>query len=104
MAKLGGPLLSEMASGSVADFLTFSKRKTGQQVRWQKKQKDVLTILRFTQRNKFLNASLACRFMEYGVAIYGVSLYGNEKDIYELAAKNKDLTGYNLCIKEYLND
>lgn len=39
MAKNTGPLFSNRASGAFAKFLTFSFRKSGQQVRWQKKQK-----------------------------------------------------------------
>lgn len=45
--------MSEQASGSIADYLTFSERKTGSQVRWQKKQKDVITEARTEQRTKF---------------------------------------------------
>jgi hypothetical protein len=43
MVKIKGPLFSESASGTVADCMTFSKRKSGQQVRFQRKQKPVLT-------------------------------------------------------------
>lgn len=38
MVKCKNPLFSQKASGSIAHFLTFSERKSGQQVRWQKKQ------------------------------------------------------------------
>ena len=100
--KVEGPLLSERASGTISDVLTFSNRKTGQQARFQKKQKDVLTTPRLEQRSKFLNASLACRFFDYGVAIYGIALYGNEPEIYTSKAKNKHMTKYNACIKDYL--
>lgn len=52
--KVTGPLFSIEAHGSVSDALTFSKRTSGQQVRFQKKQKDVITADRTTQRAKFL--------------------------------------------------
>jgi len=53
MVKLTGPLHSETARGSVGEALTYSNRKSGAQVRFQKKQKDVITTLRTAQRVKF---------------------------------------------------
>jgi hypothetical protein len=100
--KIIGPLLSQKARGTVGDILTFSHRKEGQLARYQRKQRDVLTILRTEQRQKFENASLSCRFFEYGDAIYGVSLYGQEKSLYLEEAKKEGLTSYNVCIKYYI--
>lgn len=53
MAKASGPLHSVGASGSIAGELTFSKRSSGQQVRFQRKQKDVLTPGREAQREQY---------------------------------------------------
>lgn len=53
MAKLEGPLLSLSASGSIGSELTFSRRRTIKQVRYQKKQKDRVTPGRTTQRSLF---------------------------------------------------
>jgi hypothetical protein len=53
MAKITGPLHSDSARGSLGNFLTFSVRASGQQVRFQKKQKDVTTVKRTLQRSKF---------------------------------------------------
>lgn len=53
MAKLTGPLLSLDAHGSVGRALTFSSRRSGSQVRFQKKQPDVITTARTTQRGFF---------------------------------------------------
>jgi hypothetical protein len=53
MVKITGPLHSDSASGSVCDVLTFSQRASGQQCRYQKKQKDVITPDRTAQRIKF---------------------------------------------------
>ena len=53
MAKLIGPIHSETASGSIGEALTYSQRKSGAQVRYQRKQKDVITTLRTAQRLKF---------------------------------------------------
>ena len=54
MAKIKGPLHSDTAAGSLGACLTFSKRASGQQVRFQRKQKDVITDKRIVQRTKFL--------------------------------------------------
>jgi len=56
MVKVKGPLFSLNASGSVGDLMTFSARKSGPQVRYQKKQKDVITDDRTTQRGYFQEA------------------------------------------------
>jgi hypothetical protein len=51
--KIKGPLLSNLASGSIGPHLTFSQRKSGQQARYQKAQVDVITSARTTQRSYF---------------------------------------------------
>ena len=56
MAKLTGPLYSQEASGSFGPRLTFSQRKSGQQVRFQRAQPDVTTSGRTVQRNYFIEA------------------------------------------------
>lgn len=53
MAKLTGPLLSEQARGSMGPRLTYSERKSGSQVRFQKKQTDVESEDRTRQRTRF---------------------------------------------------
>lgn len=53
MAKLKGPLFSLDARGSVGPALTYSSRRSGSQVRFQKKQQDVITAARTTQRDYF---------------------------------------------------
>ena len=59
MAKLNGPLFSVDAHGSVGRALTFSSRRSGSQVRFQKKQEDVITAARTTQRTYFEEAYAA---------------------------------------------
>ena len=100
--KVINPLFSQEAHGTLGDVLTFSKKKEGQLARYQKKQKDVSTISRTEQRQKFQNASFGCRFFEYGEAIFGVALFGNEKSLYLEDAKKQGLTLYNVCIKDYI--
>jgi len=53
MAKLKGPLFSLEAVGTFGDILTFSKRKSGQQVRYQQKQSDANTEAQNTIRDYF---------------------------------------------------
>ena len=57
MAKTKGPLLSLSAHGSVGAELTFSTKKSGTQVRFQKKQKDLSTTARAIQRAYFAEAN-----------------------------------------------
>lgn len=57
MAKTNGPLLSLSAHGSVGTELTFSKRRSGNQVRFQKKQKGLSTTAREIQRGYFAEAN-----------------------------------------------
>lgn len=56
MVKLIMPLCSSEARGSIAGILTFSMRASGAQVRYQKKQRDVITEARTAQREKFVIA------------------------------------------------
>lgn len=102
--KVHGPLLSQEAKGTISSFLTFSKRDSGQQARWQKKQKDRESDLQVEQRSQFLLASLSCRNFGYGAAIFGVSLFGNDIILYNDRAKDQNLSGYNLCIAEYIEE
>ena len=57
MAKLQGPLLSESAHGTIGGALTYSSRTTAKQVRYQRKQRDVITAARTTQRGYFQTAA-----------------------------------------------
>ncbi len=102
--KIQGPLQSEEARGSVGLFLTFSKRRTGQQVRFQRKQKDAESPGQIIQREKFLAASNSCRFMNYGDAFFGPTSFGVDTNFYNEKAKGKQVTGYNLCISEVLSE
>lgn len=85
--KIKGPMHSDSASGLFGERLVFSKRASGQQVRLQKKQKDVVTISR-TQNRVLYTA--------------GVSLW-NDLSAYEKSLFVSDsMSGYNLFMKEYL--
>ena len=53
MAKLKGPLFSLDAHGTLGNALTFSSRRSGSQVRFQKKQTDFKSAPRAIQRGYF---------------------------------------------------
>ncbi len=101
--KVKGPLQSLAASGIIGPRITFSKRKSGQQARFQRGQKDAESAAQLTQRGKFDNASLSCRFIEFGVAYFGITRFGLDEDFYPAAAKDLQMSGYNLCISEVLS-
>ncbi len=100
--KVKGPLQSLEASGMIGPRITFSKRDSGQQARFQKSQKDAETPAQIIQRAKFENASLACRFKEYGVAFFGISSYGIDDPFYISKAVGERMSGYNKCISEVI--
>ena len=57
MAKVTAPLFSLAAHGTVGDAVTYSKRRTHNHVRYQKKQKDNPSYSQNMQRIKFGAAS-----------------------------------------------
>ena len=73
MVKVFGPLHSDSASGTIATVLTFSKRASGQQCRYQRKQKDKITAPRTSQRFKFNQGLLLWQAMAQ-----------NEKNLWKL--------------------
>jgi hypothetical protein len=89
MPKVSQPLFSETASGSVSPCLTFSQRNSGQQVRYQRKQKDKITVLRTVARANYSAAVLAWNLLTLA-----------EKTVYVDRAKNLHYTGFNLFMKE----
>jgi hypothetical protein len=88
--KLIGPLHSHQARGTIAGNLTFSQRKSGAQVRWQKKQKDVITPARTAQRDEFLSARDSWFILDFGVQEFGFFLCGGQLvDVMRLPAKKR---------------
>lgn len=100
--KVSAPLLSESASGSVGPFLTFSKRKSGQQVRFQTRQHYPATADQATQRAAFAKARCACDALLIGELFLGVALLGNELSLYTTSANKNQITEQNQCVSEYL--
>ncbi len=93
MAKINGPLLSETARGKIAERLVFSLRSSGQQARFQSKQKDIITEARTTQRAIYLEA----------VSAWNI-LTNSEKQEWKDQAKELNFSGYNLFLKTYINN
>jgi len=93
MAKIKGPLLSLTASGKIAERLVFSLRSSGQQVRFQRKQADVITESRTSQREVYSAAVSAWKLLSDVAKIEWIS-----------EAKNLQFTGYNLFMQNYLNN
>ena len=61
MAKLTGPLFSVAAHGTLGKAITYSKRNTHNHARFQKAQKDFVSIPRGAQRSKFFFANVLWR-------------------------------------------
>jgi len=93
MAKTKGPLFSLEARGTIADALTFSKRKSGQQVRFQRKQKDVLTAGRIAHRAEYSAAVLLWNYLS-----------STQKLWFKTAVRGIAMTPFSLFIKNYLLD
>jgi len=91
MAKITGPLLSVAAHGSIGNELTFSQRASGNQVRFQRKQKDIITTARTTKRNIFAT----------GVEDWKIIFLGERED-YEKEAKKKLITPQNRYISDVI--
>ena len=79
MAKLTSPLHSLSARGTIAGGLTFSIRPSGQQVRWQRKQKDIITSARSAQRAKFLLGRDSWNEQDMGFAECGAVIVGGRE-------------------------
>ena len=89
MAKLSSPLFSKTASGSIAGLLTYSERKSGSQVRYQRRPADNPTTDRLIQRQAYL------------AAVEGWNaLTDEQKAVWKTNAKGLQMTGYNLYIRD----
>jgi len=96
MAKITGPLHSDKASGSLGDCLTFSKRKSGAQVRFQRKQK-IVTPSWGQADEQSLYRVIYARWL---------SLSSAQKQAYDDEAKSKNLSmsGWNLFLRKAMSD
>lgn len=88
MAKTFGPLLSISASGSVGKTHTYSNRKTGNQVRYQRKQKDSKSDSQLDQRE-----------LIYIIHFLWTQISATQKAIWNTHARTLNISGYNAFIK-----
>ena len=91
MAKLQGPIFSIDAHGTIGGALTYSKRAIVKQARFQRKQKDKTTAARAAIREKIKNANSDWHVLGKEIA-----------STYDILAKGKSLSGYNIFIKKYI--
>ncbi|MFA5359230.1 MAG: hypothetical protein WC310_05465 [Patescibacteria group bacterium] len=102
--KVIAPLMSKTASGSIGNVLTFSKKKSGQMCRFQRKQKSSESVNQAPQRAAFLNAISICNNMDFGVLFFGISFFGNQLSLYTAEAEKRHITEQNQCASEILNN
>lgn len=84
--------MSVTAQGSIAGNLTFSIRKSGQQARFQRKQRDYVSTARAAQRAKYQTVVAAWR-----------ALSPTEKAVYDVLADGKHMSGYNMYVRLFIN-
>lgn len=96
MAKITGPLLSTTAHGSIGEELTYSHRKKINQVRFQKKQKLVLSTWGQADQ-KSMYRTICARWYSFTPA---------EKKVYEDETQEKKLnmSGWNLFLQKALSN
>jgi hypothetical protein len=94
MAKIEGPLMSIEAHGSIGSRLTFSSRKSGQQVRFQNKQVDTKSAAQINRRKAFFIA----KNLWFKISDAQRAKYNNYTIKHRL-----NITGYNLFIQRSMN-
>jgi hypothetical protein len=96
MAKINGALMSNEASGSIAGNLTFSKRASGQQVRWQKKQEIIAPTWAQTDQQSLYRLAYA-RWLAFT---------DEQRQAYndDANAKKVRISGWNLFLKRAISD
>lgn len=101
--KVTAPLMSFTAHGTICKNLTFSLRKSGQQVRWQKKQKDVETPSRLAQRSEFLKCLTSWGMYDFGIQQFGFFLCGGKDIQISKLPKEKRAPKFACYVRDFLN-
>ena len=104
MTKVILPLMSESAKGSIADVLTFSVRGSGQQVRYQRKQKNEPSAGQLTARAVYADACLSWRALEFGVIQFGDFYFGDSEEFNNGLAVGEGMSGFNIFVQDYILD
>lgn len=95
--------MSESAQGSIAGVLTFSVRKSGQQVRYQRKQKNAPSADQIIARGVYSDARLAWHSMEFGVIQFGDQFFGDSQEFENDLADGEGMSGFNIFVQYYIN-
>ena len=103
MAKLNGPLCSFSASGTICGYLTYSERKSGSQVRYQRKQKDIITSARTTQRDRFKECITSWNLYDFGIQQFGFFLCGGKKISISSLPREKRAPKFACYVRDFLD-
>ncbi len=97
MSKVSGPLFSLNASGSIKESLTYSSRKEGNIVRFQKKQKVKIPPSWKSADNRTLYRLIFARWNSFSE---------QEKNVYNNLAKNRGLSmsGWNYFLRQAMKN
>ena len=93
MVKVGGPLFSMTAGGTLADSITFVKRLEGFRVETKPVPKHGRSAGQASQRNLFLAAAASWQLLGSGA-----------RAVYQALAEGKPLTGYSAYLRDCLRD
>jgi hypothetical protein len=102
MAKTTLPLMSESAHGTIGGVLTFSLRGSGQQVRYQKKQKNAPSADQLVARAVYADACLAWKALEFGVIQFGDHYFGDSEEFNNELAEGEGMSGFNIFVQDYI--
>ena len=102
MAKATLPLMSQSAQGTIGGVLTFSVRGSGQQVRFQRKQKNEPTAGQLAARAVYADACVAWFLMEFGVIDFGDFQFGDSQDFHNALAVGEGMSGFNIFVQDYI--
>ena len=91
MVKVTGPLFSLGASGTLGKAISYRRQLFGAQVEKKPQKRDFKSGAQLVRRGLFLNA-----------VGYWNSLSDEEKDEYKSLAAGLPMTGFNLCVRDYL--
>jgi len=102
MAKTTLPLMSESAQGTIGGVLTFSVRGSGQQVRYQRKQKNAPSAGQLVARGVYADACLAWKALEFGTIQFGDFYFGDSEEFNNGLAEGEGMSGFNIFVQDYI--
>jgi len=91
VVKVTGPLFSLGASGTLGKTISYRHQLFGDQVEKKPKKRDLKSVAQLTRRGLF-----------QGAVAYWNGLSDEEKEAYKSLAAGLPMTGFNLCVRDYL--